>query len=186
MADQNWHLPLPMTGLKLVLGILCSVSVIGCQSGFKIGSWTIIEPKPPLDANRIEVVLRNANPSQPAGDLVTLRKLKVDLVSGRASLEDWDGRVFPIELHPNQAKRLREGIANRNWRMSKPKPPTNVNRWYVFGMSVFVNDEPLKPVAQWHNHPRKPLPKTLVTVMDIFDVAVRHVHPLSERVNLIE
>ncbi|MDP7692957.1 MAG: hypothetical protein QGG89_14075 [Vicinamibacterales bacterium] len=174
------------TNLLLALVLL---SATGCKSGLTIGPWTLIESSLPLNAGKIDVTRTFSGSAQPTEhDSVTSGLLVVDLRSGRASLTDQSGQAYPLQLDADTAAALRRSISDRSWKVSRGrlKPRKDATGGRVYEMLVYVDGEPLPKSCTWHVPSRKPLPDTLNNVMEIFDQAVRRVHPLSRTINLIE
>ncbi len=176
------------TASSLLL-VLILLSVTGCKSGLTIGSWTLIESSLPLNAGKIEVTRTLSGDAQPTElDPITSGLLLVDLRSGRASLTDQSGQAYPLQLDADTTAALRRSISDRSWEMSRGrlKPRKDATGGRVYEMLVYVDGEPLTKPCIWHVPSRKPLPGTLDTVIEIYDQAVRRVHPLSRTINLIE
>src|SRR5258706_16451011 len=61
---------------------------VGCESGFRIGDWQVIDPDEPLSITRVDLTR-----TQTAGNSQTLvvnQQLTIDLANGRASFTDSD------------------------------------------------------------------------------------------------
>ena len=182
-----------MTGTRTSLSLLVLATAAllmqnGCKSGLSIGSWTIIQSSVSLDAGRVEVTRTLLGEGPTKLDPIGSGLLSVDLRTGRASLTDSSGQAYPLQLSNDITAKLRRGIADRSWMVSRSrlKAKKDADPARAYEMVVFVDDEPLKRTCSWPLPAAKPLPGTLNTVMEIFDQAVRQVHPLSRTVNLIE
>ena len=173
--------------ILLLIGALLPLA--GCKSGLTIGPWTLIQSSLLLDVDRIEVARTLSGDAQPTEhDPIVSGLLRVDLKSGRASLTDSCGQAHPMQLHAKLTDRLRRGISDRSWMVSRGRlrPQKGATGLRDYEMTVYVDGEPLKRICAWHLPARHALPGTLDTVIEIFDQAVRRVYPLSNTVNLIE
>ena len=173
---------------KRIATLICMLALVassGCESGVRLGNWTLIKASGPLEADRIEVLRREVWQGRPIESSPALTMV-VDLASGRASFTGQDGQLRPVELEPDLLKDLRAGIEDRSWQVSRRDPPKNTEHAVSYELVAFDQDEPVGGTVHWHNPAAEVLPASLQTVMTAFDQAARQVRPLSKSVNLIE
>ncbi len=171
--------------IAILVYMLALVASGGCESGVRLGDWTLIKPSGPLGADRIEVLRRDLWQGRPIESSPAMTMV-VDLAGGRASLTGQDGQRRPVELGPDLLEDLRAGIEGRSWQGSRRDPPKNTEHAVSYELVAFDQDKPVGGTARWHNPAAKALPASLQTVMTAFDRASRQVRPLSKSVNLIE
>ncbi len=182
----------PVTGSRGA-GAVATVTMLavlmaagGCQRGWRIGSWQVIDPKEPLFATRIEVKRGVTDTADEDDDTALTSRLTVDLVSGRAALIDGNGEPYPVEIDPDMLESLRTGISDRSWQVKEIGPSPELDRALVYEMTVYVGEERVKPQARWHMPAEGEVPASLDQVSLVFNDAARSVDPLSNRFDLLD
>lgn len=143
-------LALTFLGATLTLG--------GCASGVKIGPWQLVEPRPPLEATRLEIcrwkaTATTASPStQPAATQAGRpdeQRLVIDLTTGRAAFTDIDGKTYPQQLEQETVDKIRAYIAGRTWQDVKIAPAAGAAEPKLYSLTAFVGDAQVGPDGFW-------------------------------------
>ena len=160
-------------GLALITGV-------GCESGFRIGDWQVIDPEDPLSITRVELVR-----SQTVGNTTTLvvnQQLTIDLSNGRASFIDTDGSVYPQQVDAKVVAQLRQQLPDleiKELEIEKTeKDPL------IYTVKAYDTESTIKRQGSWKSPSPKALAPVLVTLSDTFDQAFRVAHPLSKEIDL--
>lgn len=152
--------------------------------GLTIGGSSGCIPAAPLSATHVHIARYRLDAA--SRSRVDEKKLVVDLLSGRASLTDTDGRVYPSQLPDGMAQRLRTIIATRSFRSSHLRAPRDARDVRQYELNVYDGQQAVGRRTSWAVPPAKPIPESLALVTRVFDRADRIAHPLSEWLNLIE
>ncbi len=159
------------------------------KASFKIGEQWMIKPPHEINATSIvvdrqivQVVEKGVEPPPPRN-----QRLAIDLTNGRATLEDFDGKVYPQQVELGEVRRIHGHIADRSWQINKIKPQKDAELITHYTLTVYEQDQPLKAQALWANPGREEqVPEVLTLLESTFDVAHRYAYPLSDDVNLLK
>ena len=175
--------------MKLLLGrapvcaiLLVIPGLVGCGSFGKL----VFGPKEPLLVSTVELT-RGRAISQPAERSGSLHQtLRIELPSGRVAFTDSDGRAHPQQLAPALAAQIQHMLTDRSFYAARNMTPAkNVAPMHYHLTVLAANDQHGKSL-RFAYPPRKPLPESVVVLVNTFDRVHRMVHPLSTTINLIE
>ena len=173
-------------GIRLgpLLVALVASAQVGCDSGLRIGSWSIFKPSSLPPVTRIEV-LRSATspPHEAAGPAVNL---SVDFMSGQASIGSRGGGVLPLHIEGDRVSVLREHLRDPAWTDYRTADKDAAGEALVYVLVAHVEDQEHLYHARWLHPSEEPPPAALRAVVDFFDHAYRQAHPLSRTVDLVE
>lgn len=162
------------------------VSLAACSEGVRIGSWQVIPPEAPLDVTAVQVT--RARSAGQAGQALN-QQMTIDLLTGRGSLTDTNGRVYPLQFDSTQIASVRKFASERTWMTSSEDgvpssaAPAGATR-YV--MSVHTANKALSRRGVWQVPSSKPPIEGFAMMSDLFDRSDRSANPLSKDVNLLE
>lgn len=177
-----------MTHAVRALGLaVLSVAVLyaaGCGKSFggiAIGPWQIIPPTPPLNATAVELTRYRLDAKKQRHDQ---QKLVIELADGRAALTDTDGRIYPQQIDRASLTKIREMIAAREHQIDAIKPPDKTPDAVRYDLVAYENAVPVGASAHWALPGKQPLPEHMQVFVDVFDIAHRYAHPLSDEIDL--
>lgn len=149
----------------------------------------VAETEAPAEADVSQAELEAQRGPQPkAADPLApnQQRLSIDLVTGRATFRDTDGRVYPQQIDRNVAQRLHTMIADRAWQVRPPAAAQDAEPLYQYKIDIYNADYRYVESVTWHVPAKKPLPPSLDMLVGTFDVAYRYAYPLSEDINLLQ
>ena len=166
----------------------CSVVVVsvigGCDSGFRIGNTWLVQPNTPLSATQVEVVRYDYDKNKKSRS--DEKKLVVQLVDGRTSLEESDGRVYPSQLPDKMAQHLRECVVNRAFRVARVGANPRAQQVQEYVLTLYDGEKAVGGRTRWAVPSRTSMPDSLEAMTAVFNRADRMVHPLSQKYNLVK
>ncbi len=168
---------------------LAALLLTACDSGMKIGGWQITKPKAPLVATRIEVVrwrMTAAHDDAKQAARTDVERLAMDLITGRASFTDSNGKIYPQQLSPEDVQKINDLISGRSWQTTID-PDEKATDTVYYSLTVYNGEGGVyKEQGLWAVPSEKPLPDGFVLLDDAFEQATRLAHPLSEEINLLK
>jgi hypothetical protein len=176
-------MPHPTLFRSVSLALCLAVTLLasaGCESGFRIGSWQVIDPDEPLSITRVELTR-----TQTAGDgktLVINQQLTIDLSNGRAAFTDTDGEVYPQQVDAKVVAQLRTQLADLDIKEADLDAADKSPLLYT--VKAYDTESTVKRHGSWKSPSPKPLVPVLQTLSDTFDQAFRGAHPLSKDIDL--
>jgi hypothetical protein len=158
------------------------------KASFKVGEQWIIKPPHEINATGIEISRSIQQMVEKGMEKPAPRdqKLIIDLTNGRATLHDYDGKIYPQQIDLKDIKQLHALIAGRSWQVSRIKAERKAEVVTSYLLMIFEQELPLKAQAQWATPARGELPEALEFLTNTFDVAHRFAYPLADDVNLLK
>jgi len=166
--------------------VVVLATLAACSEGVRIGTWQIIEPEAPLEVTAVQVTRSRA--AGQSGEALN-QQMTIDILTGRGSLTDTTGRVYPLQFDSTQIASVRKFASERTWMTSSEAgvpssaAPASAMR-YV--MSVHTANKPLSRRGVWQVPSSKPTIEGFAMMSDLFDRTDRSANPLSKDVNLLD
>ena len=167
----------------LLLALFMLPAAGGCESGLRIGDAWVIPPKGSVPTHLQIVQYQKCAAGKKQDEQ---RKVVVRVSSGRTSLIDTDGRVFPSQLPDADLEKLQSAVSDQGWRFWRIGARNNAEPVHYYEAAAYDGDVRIGGSARWAVPPDQALPRTLGLLMRTFNRAYRMAHPLSEHVDLIE
>jgi len=152
------------------------------KAAFKVGDHWVIKPPRQIEATRIELTRKSADDDEATAQLLT-----IDLISGRATFKDANGKAYPHQLADKTVQRITACLADRSWQAGQSGAPRDEQNVLSYGLCVYEGDSQVKSgVTTWVVPSAKPLPESLTLLSGAFNDAHRLAHPLSGKVDLLK
>lgn len=158
------------------------------KASFKVGQHWVIKPPQEINATGIEISRSIQAKAEKGLETPARRdqKLIIDLTNGRATLHDYDGKIYPQQIDLKDIEQIHTLIADRSWQVGRMKAKRKADIVTRYVLTVFEQEVPLEEQAQWATPARGSLPEVLELLTKSFDVAHRFAYPLADDVNLLK
>jgi len=167
----------------LILVAVLLGGATGCEHGFKVGESWLVRPHSTTSATHVHLSRYEYEKGDARGDPLVLM---IDLFTGHALLNEPGGRVFPSQLSAETAQNLRDIVAKRTFGTARIRPLRRAKVIRDYEMVIYDGDIKLAAGALWSTPPFRALLRPHTRLTAIFERAYRMVHPLSNRVDLVE
>lgn len=184
------------TAAWMMVAVVMLLATAGCQDGgLKIGQFTVIQPKTPLQATRVVLSRGPTQPKlthaiyntptqaevNPGSDV-----LVINLTTGHATMTPAEGAAFPVPLSPDRLEVVREVVASRAWLFGVRAPAKKAESVAWYELAVYDGDRLVEREVAWAVPSAKPLPDSAQKLVTLFATAHRLVNPLSRDVDLLK
>ena len=174
-----------MRQFRLLLFVLCCVTLIGCEDGLKIGDKWLFEPVDTPGATRAEIV--HYHLGDEGKTRVDEQKITIELATGYTALSNASGRTIPAQLPAATAEQLREILQGHAWKARRFGPAARDTETSYYELTVYAGDELADRTRYWAIPANRTLPGALQFLSSVFNRADRMAKTLSDRgLNLIQ